>query len=150
MKPLHITDWANATPCLSHEGDTSLDGRGRRTPATLLALDERDRYLVEASKHFPGLSQRERFEAPDMNSRDERYTTRAFTTHRPRPPIRAHLASHYAFCVDCFRDWNQVANSPSSLRLKGSACSRSQSKVALHSTNVCRFSTIGLNCKQAT
>ena len=31
-------------------------GRGRRTPATLLRLDERNRYLVEASKHYVGLS----------------------------------------------------------------------------------------------
>jgi hypothetical protein len=34
-------------------------GRGRRTPATLLRLDERDRYLVEAARHFPGQSDRE-------------------------------------------------------------------------------------------
>jgi len=34
-------------------------GRGKRTPATLLALDERDRYLIEAARHFPGASGRE-------------------------------------------------------------------------------------------
>ena len=35
------------------------DRRGKRTPATLLQPDERDRYLIEAACHFPGLSDRE-------------------------------------------------------------------------------------------
>jgi hypothetical protein len=36
------------------------DGRGHgRTPATLLLIDERDRYLIEAAKFFPGASDRE-------------------------------------------------------------------------------------------
>ena len=35
------------------------DNRGHRTPRTLLALDERDRSLIEASAFFPGLSDRE-------------------------------------------------------------------------------------------
>jgi hypothetical protein len=34
-------------------------GRGKRMPATLLAIDERDRYLIEAARHFPGASDRE-------------------------------------------------------------------------------------------
>ena len=34
-------------------------GRGRRSPRLLLELDERDRYLIEAAKFFPGLSDRE-------------------------------------------------------------------------------------------
>jgi hypothetical protein len=34
-------------------------GAGHRTPATLLALDERDKYLVEASKFFRSPSDRE-------------------------------------------------------------------------------------------
>jgi hypothetical protein len=34
-------------------------GRGRRTPATLLQLDERRRYLIEAAQFFPGSSDRE-------------------------------------------------------------------------------------------
>jgi hypothetical protein len=36
-----------------------LVGRGHRTPRLLLQLDERDRYLREAARHFSGLSQRE-------------------------------------------------------------------------------------------
>ena len=36
-----------------------LEGRGRRTPQTLLLLDERDALLVAASAHFQGLSDRE-------------------------------------------------------------------------------------------
>jgi hypothetical protein len=39
--------------------DAEFGGRGRRTPATLLALDERDRCLIEAACHFPGFSDRE-------------------------------------------------------------------------------------------
>jgi hypothetical protein len=39
--------------------DVKTDGRGRRTPRTLLAIDERDRYLIEAARHFPGASDRE-------------------------------------------------------------------------------------------
>jgi hypothetical protein len=34
-------------------------GPGCRTPATLLLIDERDALLVEAARHFPGLSHRE-------------------------------------------------------------------------------------------
>jgi hypothetical protein len=34
-------------------------GRGKRSPAFLLREDERDRYLIEAARHFPGLSDRE-------------------------------------------------------------------------------------------
>jgi len=34
-------------------------GRGKRSPAFLLRQDERDRYLIEAARHFPGLSDRE-------------------------------------------------------------------------------------------
>src|SRR6476619_1682890 len=34
-------------------------GPGHRTPATLLALDERDKYLVEASQFFRSPSDRE-------------------------------------------------------------------------------------------
>ena len=36
-----------------------LDGRGHRSNETLLRLDERDRYLVEAARFYPGLSDRE-------------------------------------------------------------------------------------------
>jgi hypothetical protein len=36
-----------------------LEGRGKRTPSTLLAIDERDALLVEAALQFSGLSQRE-------------------------------------------------------------------------------------------
>ena len=35
------------------------DNRGKRTPRTLLAIDERDRYLIEAARHFSGASDRE-------------------------------------------------------------------------------------------
>lgn len=34
-------------------------GPGCRTPQTLLLIDERDRYLIEAAAHFQGLSHRE-------------------------------------------------------------------------------------------
>ena len=34
-------------------------GRGHRTPQTLLVLDERDRYLIEAAQFFPSQSDRE-------------------------------------------------------------------------------------------
>jgi len=34
-------------------------GVGQRSPSTLLAINERDRYLVEAARFYPGLSQRE-------------------------------------------------------------------------------------------
>jgi hypothetical protein len=36
-----------------------LDRRGKRTPRVLLELDERNAYLVEAARHFPGASDRE-------------------------------------------------------------------------------------------
>ena len=50
MMRLRASDLLDAVP---------FGGSGRRTPQTLLLIDERDRYLVEAAKHFPGLSQRE-------------------------------------------------------------------------------------------
>lgn len=34
-------------------------GRGRRTPSTLLAIDERDHFLRAAAVHFPGCGDRE-------------------------------------------------------------------------------------------
>ena len=34
-------------------------GPGRRTPATMLLIDERDKLLIEAAKFFPGCSDRE-------------------------------------------------------------------------------------------
>ena len=37
----------------------AVDGRGRRTPQTLLLLDERTALLREAARFYPGLSQRE-------------------------------------------------------------------------------------------
>ena len=40
MKPLRQRHLVDATP---------LDGRGRRTPQTLLTLDERDHYLRDAA-----------------------------------------------------------------------------------------------------
>lgn len=36
-----------------------VDGRGKRTPQTLLQIDERDKLLTEASRFFPGASGRE-------------------------------------------------------------------------------------------
>ena len=36
-----------------------LEGRGKRTPSTLLMIDERDALLVEAARFFPGCSDRE-------------------------------------------------------------------------------------------
>lgn len=33
-----------------------IDGRGKRTPRTLLEIDERDAYLMEAAKFYPGCS----------------------------------------------------------------------------------------------
>jgi hypothetical protein len=50
MKPVRTSDVASAEPC---------DGRGRRTPQTLLLLDERDGYLRQAATYFPGCSDRE-------------------------------------------------------------------------------------------
>jgi hypothetical protein len=50
MKPLHASAFADAAP---------IAGRGRRSPQTLLLIDERDRYLREAARHFEGLSDRE-------------------------------------------------------------------------------------------
>jgi hypothetical protein len=35
------------------------DGRGHRTPQTLLLLDERDKLLIEAARFYPGASDRE-------------------------------------------------------------------------------------------
>jgi hypothetical protein len=32
------------------------DGRGHRTPQTLLLLDERDKLLIEAARFYPGAS----------------------------------------------------------------------------------------------
>jgi hypothetical protein len=37
----------------------AVDGRGRRTPSTMLQLDERDHFLREAARFFPFFSQRE-------------------------------------------------------------------------------------------
>ena len=42
-----------------HERFDVVDGRGRRTPQTMLLLDERRALLVEAARFYPGLSQRE-------------------------------------------------------------------------------------------
>jgi hypothetical protein len=50
MRPLRHSAFADAAP---------LDGRGHRTPATLLVLDERDKFLVEAARFYPGTSDRE-------------------------------------------------------------------------------------------
>jgi hypothetical protein len=50
MKPHRATAFADAAP---------VDGRGRRSPATLLVLDERDALLIEAAKFYPGASDRE-------------------------------------------------------------------------------------------
>jgi hypothetical protein len=50
MKPQRASAFAVAVP---------LDGRGRRTPQTLLLIHERDALLVEAARFYPGLSQRE-------------------------------------------------------------------------------------------
>jgi hypothetical protein len=38
---------------------TAVDARGRRTPSTMLQLDERDHFLREAARFFPFFSQRE-------------------------------------------------------------------------------------------
>jgi hypothetical protein len=50
MRPLRSSAFDDAMP---------LDGRGRRTPQTMLLLDERDQFLRAAAAHFPGLSHRE-------------------------------------------------------------------------------------------
>jgi hypothetical protein len=51
MKPVHAGEMASAAP---------VDGRGHgRTPRVQLMLDERDRYLREAAKFFPGCSNHE-------------------------------------------------------------------------------------------
>jgi hypothetical protein len=42
-----------------HERFSAVDRRGKRTPQTMLLLDERDRYLVEASRFYPGCRDRE-------------------------------------------------------------------------------------------
>jgi hypothetical protein len=42
-----------------HERFDAVDGRGKRTPQTMLLLDERDMYLVEAARFFPACSDRE-------------------------------------------------------------------------------------------
>jgi hypothetical protein len=39
--------------------DAVVDGRGHRSNETLLRLDERDRYLIEAARFFPACSDRE-------------------------------------------------------------------------------------------
>jgi hypothetical protein len=36
-----------------------VDGRGRRTPQTMLLLDERKKYLIEAAQFYPGCTDRE-------------------------------------------------------------------------------------------
>ena len=41
------------------DGAVAVDGRGRRSNETYLRLDERDRYLVEAAKFYPGCGDRE-------------------------------------------------------------------------------------------
>jgi len=52
VKPMRASDlMLHATPFER--------GPGHRTPQTMLLLDERDKLLVEASRFFPGLSQRE-------------------------------------------------------------------------------------------
>jgi hypothetical protein len=50
MKPHRASAFADAAP---------LDGKGRRSNETLLRIDERDRYLIEAAKYYPGLSHHE-------------------------------------------------------------------------------------------
>ena len=49
MKPLRPSIFDDAMPA----------GPGRRTPQTLLLIDERARYLVEAARFYPGVSDRE-------------------------------------------------------------------------------------------
>jgi hypothetical protein len=50
VRPHRASVFADATP---------LDGRGRRSPQTMLLLDERDKLLIEAARFFPGASDRE-------------------------------------------------------------------------------------------
>jgi hypothetical protein len=51
MRPYRASVFADAAP---------VDGRGRRSPATMLALNERDALLVEIARRFyGGLSHRE-------------------------------------------------------------------------------------------
>jgi len=47
---------AGASGAHHEAASTSLvpDGRGRRTPQTLLLIDERDKLLIEAAHFFPG------------------------------------------------------------------------------------------------
>jgi hypothetical protein len=50
MKRVRTIELTHAVP---------LDGRGHRSPQTMLLINERDRYLIEAAKFFPGASDRE-------------------------------------------------------------------------------------------
>ena len=51
MKPVRTADLTNAV---------AVDGRGRRTPQTMLLIDKRDALLIEIARRFyPGLSHRE-------------------------------------------------------------------------------------------
>jgi hypothetical protein len=62
MRPVHSPDLTHAVPLEGKVPETGEFSHGRthgRTPAVRLALDERDRYLVEAAKFYPGCSDRE-------------------------------------------------------------------------------------------
>jgi hypothetical protein len=56
-----------------------VDGRGKRSNETLLRIDERDVYLIEAAKFFPGA-------ASDRE-------VRAATAHRVAEILRGRMAS---------------------------------------------------------
>ena len=66
-----------------------VEGRGRRTPSTLLMIDERDALLVEAARFYPGLSQREiarRLRSRLLIYRNGRWRRSCAELKAPHPP----------------------------------------------------------------
>ena len=72
MKPLRSSTFADAVP---------VDGRGRRTPSTLLAIDERDHFLrAAAARYCAGMS--DRAAAVYLRTKIARYREGAFRRDR--------------------------------------------------------------------
>ena len=72
-------------PPLAQATSTVPDGRGRRTPQTLLLIDERDKLLIEAAYFFPGTSQREAARAGNRNGVPCVLKPMVMSRRRPRP-----------------------------------------------------------------
>ena len=98
MKTLRAADLTNAVPVA--------DGRGHRSPQTLLAISERDHLLREAARRFcVGMSDRQA--AAMLNTSLKRYDTGAWRRERIAdicPPRHAGRLTAYCWRILRTRD----------------------------------------------